>query len=442
MKLPVSPPLREFDWILEVGDISSLSPTDERGRYLHWDKVRHLDNLDGLSPLKNWKRMKVARTIRNRQLPLQNSQGGSFVFSAIEELDKFQHWIDKNTAGGIGASYTDTFSGGESYLFNSLIEEAIHSSQLEGAATTLMQAKKMLREKRRPRSHDERMIVNNYRAMQFIRDIKKEKLTQSVIFQLHGILTKGTLPEGAGSGVFRRDEDNIVVNDQRDGVVLHTPPKAAELPRRIKALCDFANAETPKGFLHPALRAILLHFMLAYDHPFSDGNGRTARALFYWAMAHYGYWLMEYISISKIIKKRWGKYARSFLHVETDENDATYFILEQRTVIRRAHDDFILHARREVKEAKSMERALTAMLGREYNQRQVMLLKHALKHPDFSYTINGHRNAQDVSYQTARNDLLDLIDAGLLQSRQAGRKLSFYPAEGWRDKISDILKKN
>ena len=88
----------------------------------------------------------------------------------------------------------------------------------------------------------------------------------------------------------------------RDGTVLHTPPKAAELPRRMKALCDFANAEAPEGFLHPALRAILLHFMLAYGHPFPDGNGRTARALFYWAMAHYGYWLMEYISISKIIK--------------------------------------------------------------------------------------------------------------------------------------------
>ena len=109
----------------------------------------------------------------------------------------------------------------------------------------------MLREKRRPHSHDERMIVNNYRAMQFIREIKKEKLTPSVIFQLHGILIEGTLPDGVKSGVFRRDEDNIVVHDDRDGTVLHTPPKAAELPRRMKALCDFANAEAPEGFLHP-----------------------------------------------------------------------------------------------------------------------------------------------------------------------------------------------
>ncbi len=51
-------------------------------------------------------------------------------------------------------------------------------------------------------------------------------------------------------------------------------------------------------FIHPVIRAILLHFMLAYDHPFVDGTGRTARALFYWSMAHQGYWLMDFISIT------------------------------------------------------------------------------------------------------------------------------------------------
>ena len=127
----------------------------------------------------------------------------------------------------------------------------------------------MLREKRRPHSHDERMIVNNYRAMQFIREIKKEKLTPSVIFQLHGILIEGTLPDGV-KAVFL-DGMRIILLCMMIVMVLflHTPPKAAELPRRMKALCDFANAEAPEGFLHPALRAILLHFMLAYGHPFS-----------------------------------------------------------------------------------------------------------------------------------------------------------------------------
>jgi hypothetical protein len=75
--------------------------------------------------------------------------------------------------------------------------------------------------------------------------------------------------------------------------------------------------------VHPVLRAILLHFMIGYDHPFADGNGRTARALFYWSMARSGYWLMEYTSISHILRKAPARYMRAYLHTETDKNDTT-----------------------------------------------------------------------------------------------------------------------
>jgi Fic family protein len=73
--------------------------------------------------------------------------------------------------------------------------------------------------------------------------------------------------------------------------------------------------------------------MLGYDHPFLDGNGRTARALFYWAAANNGYWLMEFISISQIIKQSPAQYGKSFLYSEYDENDVTYFIVHQLSVI-------------------------------------------------------------------------------------------------------------
>ena len=87
---------------------------------------------------------------------------------------------------------------------------------------------------------------------------------------------------------------------------------------------------------HHHIRAIILHFWLAYGHPFVDGNGRTARALFYWAMLHEGYWLFEFISISNILRKAPAQYGLSFLYSETDDNDLTYFIVAQTKVIRRA----------------------------------------------------------------------------------------------------------
>ena len=66
------------------------------------------------------------------------------------------------------------------------------------------------------------------------------------------------------------------------------------------------------GFLHPVIRSILLHFWVAYDHPFVDGNGRNARALFYWSMLRHGFWLAEFFSISHEILKAPRKYYRAF----------------------------------------------------------------------------------------------------------------------------------
>jgi Fic family protein len=88
--------------------------------------------------------------------------------------------------------------------------------------------------------------------------------------------------------------------------------------------------------VHPVVRAILIHFMLGYDHPFYDGNGRTARALFYWSLARSGYWLMEYVSISRLLRQAPAQYARAYRHTETDDNDTTYFIVHQLEVIQQA----------------------------------------------------------------------------------------------------------
>jgi Fic family protein len=215
--------------------------------------------------------------------------------------------------------------------------------------------------------------------------------------------------------------------------VIHTPPPAGELESRLAAMCKFANGAEQKGFLHPLLRAVILHFWLAYDHPFVDGNGRTARALFYWSMLSNGYWLTEFISISRILRKAPVKYPRSFLHSETDGNDVTYFVIYQLSVIQRAIKDLYLYLEIKAKELRQTERLLRG--SQDLNHRQVALLSHALKHPDFRYTIRSHQGSHGVVYQTARSDLLDLARRGLLEQRRAGRGFVFYRADDLAEKI-------
>ena len=183
------------------------------------------------------------------------------------------------------------------------------------------------------------MIVNDYHAMQRILEIKDNDLTKDLLFEIHSIVTDGTLENASASGRFRRPEERIVVADPY-GETLHLPPPAAELDARIDALLDFSNNNDSASFTHPFLKSMILHFWLAYDHPFVDGNGRTARAIFYWSMLRHGYSLLEYISISKIILKAPVRYGMAFLYSETDENDLTYFLHYHADIVLKAIEDF------------------------------------------------------------------------------------------------------
>ena len=435
MRFPVPPPVQNAAPSPLAGDGGALA-LDERGRYLPWEKVRHLPEAGGThsGAMRLWLRMKAARRGMFRQLPFSDINGRPFVFCPLDLLGEFQHWMDQQ-AGGVMASGAQPGPEHErqKYILRSLTEESINSSQLEGAATTTRDARKMLQKKRKPRTKGEKMIANNYEAMLFIRErAGARKMTPELLLKLHDIVTRDTLPDSE-RGRFR-GRDDIVVEDR--GIVMHRPPPSVSLPGRVTKLCAFANGESPNHFLHPVLRAVLLHFALAYDHPFTDGNGRTARALFYWAMKRGGYWLAEYISISGAVKQAPAQYARAFLHVETDDNDATYFLLHQAKIIRKAVEDF----RRHVESRAREQGAALARLGRvramgRFNPRQAALLERAIRRPDEIYDIAGHQIDNGVSYQTARTDLTRLADAGMLAMSKRGNAFVFAPVGDLRERL-------
>jgi Fic family protein len=311
----------------------------------------------------------------------------------------------------------------DQYLVSTLIQESITSSQLEGAATTRDVAKEMLRTGRQPRDKSERMIVNNYLAMRRICDLQAGGLTPQTVFDLHARIREGTLDNADAAGRFRRPDENVRVEDL-EGTVFHEPPVAGELPARLEAMCAFANGKTPDYFVHPVLRGIILHFWLAYDHPFVDGNGRTARAIFYWSMLRQGYRLFEFISISQILLRAPVRYAEAFLLTETDDDDLTYFILHQANVIQEAVIALEEYVEHKAGEWLASERRIRGLAG--LNHRQQALLVHALREPQTRYIIAGHQRSHGVTHQTARNDLFDLVRRGLLTVRKEGRVYVFH----------------
>jgi Fic family protein len=420
------PPIGKL--LREAGEVGDLPALVERMRgqegvisYLHWDELRHRSPPEGLTTRQWWLVQKLAR--RGTPLPLRDPQGKPFTFCQPSVLLKGLHEIDRTTGGhGLAPEAVTDPHTRDRYRIGTLMEEAITSSQMEGAATTRDVARDMIRSGRPPRDRSERMILNNFRTMQRIRELREASLTPELVLELHRSVTQEALDDPQAAGRLRQPGTQVVVDDAY-GTVFHVPPPAEQLPQRMAQMCAFANGCTPEEFLHPVVRAIALHFWLAYDHPFVDGNGRTARALFYWAMLHRNYWLFEFISISSVINKARGKYELSFLYTETDDNDLTYFLLAQVRVIQQAIASLHRYLERKTREISTLQHRLQGLEG--LNHRQLALLRHALRHPGFRYTVASHQASHGVSNQTARSDLQKLAAQELLVSRRAGRKEVF-----------------
>lgn len=402
---------------LEISDVD----------YFHWDELRHRTPPEGLSHDEWWFKLKLRR--RAESFPLISTNGEAATFAVPDRVLALLHFVDQRCSGAMAIDEAAVMKDDQvrhRYLVNSLMEEAIRSSQLEGATTSRRAAKALLQSGREPTNRSERMILNNYRAMMHIRTGIGPRLTPEKVLELHRVVTEGTLDNPDSAGRLQGPvDDRVAVYDRDDGSLLHRPPPADQLPSRLDAMCAFANGDDDDSdrFVHPVVRAILLHYWLGYDHPFEDGNGRTARALFYWSMSQNGYWLTEYLSISRILREAPAQYARAYLFSESDDNDTTYFLLYQLQVIQRAVVELDKYLKRKVAEVREVEKLLRADDG--LNHRQLALLGHALRNPGELYTFAKHATAHGVTHETARTDLSALEKRGLLEVRASGRPRQF-----------------
>ncbi len=430
---PPAPRLDESDWTNPVGlsRLMRLGSVIGDSGYLHWEQLRHRKPPDGYTVLEWWKALKLKRQMSSATHPRLLAYGKQVLRTGRTALIEARlAALDRVLGGEIthsGAPINETTR--DRFLSSSLMEEAIHSSLFEGAVATREAAKEMLREGRAPGTIDERMIVNNHRAITRLCEMAKSPLTVDMVLELHSILTDGTLKDASASGRMQTpDETRVIVFDNRLNRVVHQPPPAEELAERMRRLVEFANADDIEGenYTHPIVRSILLHFQIAFDHPFLDGNGRLARALFYWSMLRRKYWMTEFISITRLLYRNRMPYMQAYLYVESDEQDATYFLLQQLDTIEHAVKE--LHDYIERKRVEQIETRNRISGRKDLNERQLALLHHALRKRDAIYTHESHASSHRISIVTSRADLQDLVRLGFLRQERSGRKFRYHPA--------------
>ena len=308
---------------------------------------------------------------------------------------------------------------------------------MEGAATTRKVAKDMLRKKITPKDKSQQMIANNYQTIQFVVQHKDTPLTPELLLRVHQLMTERTLENPEDAGRFRTNDDVVVENGITHEIV-HFPPPYTEIPSFVKDLCKFFNEEKPKVFIHPIIRGIIIHFMLAYVHPFADGNGRTARALFYWYMLKQKYWLTEYLSISRVIAKSKKSYEKSFQYTEADGRDIGYFVAYNLRVLELSFKQLQGYLKRKQEEKKAANAFL--QLG-EINDRQAQIIKMFVDNPKEVITVKDLQNKFFVSPTTAKLDIVGLLDRGLLVEIPFNKvKRGYKRSDAFDDIVKPLIK--
>jgi Fic family protein len=410
--------------------------------YRPWRKIRPIARDVGRDPEDAWAMVKWARIAGCRTLPLYQADGRPFSLSSCAEILQSLHKIDRTTGGGGPAAFAPETGGlgdpviRDRFRIKTLMDEAAESSLIEGAATTRKEAIELLKSGRDPATVAEHMVVNNYVAMQRIKQLLDRPLSVEMLLELQSILTRDTLANPDEAGRLRRPDENVRVVDDRSGEDIFVPPLAEWLPKRMESLCKFANTPHDSGssFIHPVVKACILHFMIGYEHPFCDGNGRTARAVFYWFALKSGYGIFEYAAISEIIRKGFARYPQAYIDSELDDGDLTYFVLYKLDIIEQALERLAEHIRDE--QAKIERSRAFLRLAKGLNLRQRLLLEHALRHPLTQYTVKSHANSNGIVLATSRADLEELVRLRLMTTAKKGKQVLYLASPDLERKLN------
>ncbi|MFU2327561.1 Fic family protein [Pseudomonas sp. NFX98] len=184
------------------------------------------------------------------------------------------------------------------------------------------------------------------------------------------------------------------------------------------------------NYLHPLIKGIALHFALGYEHPFRDGNGRVARALFYWFMFKNDYSAFRYIAISVLLRNAPVKYGRSYLDTEADDLDLTYFIDFQCSVVLRAVGSFTEAYRKSLIDAQQFDCWLQESgFLEQLTEKQRALYQVAKSGMAKEFTAGNVKENLGCSYNTASATLNGLVELKLFEKRRMGRECVYFLRE-------------
>jgi len=279
----------------------------------------------------------------------------------------------------------------------------------------------MIKNKETPTNKSEQMISNNHEALVFVLENIDKPITEDIVLAIYRIVTKDTLD--IEDQVQKYRDDAVFIFDPNKAKPIYEGPDYRKAQLLMDSLFDFINRDDG---LHPISKSAIIHFYFVYVHPFFDGNGRTARCIAYMYLLQNGYDAFKFFSLSSLVKEERNKYYQAIKDVEDNESDITYFIIFYSNMIFQSVGNIIKGLKKEL--GKTL-----ILLGIKKNgivlaNRQERAINAFLKR-DKEITIAEYAKKYKVVYQTARMDLLQLEEIGVLTKTKVSKKFVYTVTE-------------
>ena len=366
--------------------------------------------------------MKYRSKLRKK---LINIEGKNFSFV---ETNLMKENVDKIKNFWRSSAYSFKESYKKELIFDTLLSEAFHSSSIEGAHSTKKRTKEIIKKNLTPQDKSERMIFNNYKALEYIFEHQDKKLDDDFILSLHKMISEDTLNEKKDEGVYRNSGVDIMTATQK--VVFRPTSDIQKMKKMIHTLYLYINSnddDCEAEYIETIYKIIAFHFLYGYIHPHFDGNGRTSRVLFTHLLGQNGFDMFYYISLSEMIytsEKRRKEYEKAFIDVEENDLDITYFIYYIFDIMFEAlkvlDERVFLYFRESIIFEKVKEQDVKLTKRQENILKLISRNKRA-----FAMTSKEIATRFKLSPRTILKDIRFLLDFKLLRKKQTGLKVYY-----------------
>ncbi len=308
-----------------------------------------------------------------------------------------------------------------------------YGTHVEGNDLTFEQAQKIVQEKserdenamevaRRARvvarDRDVQEVINYRNVLDYIdrkvkesRELEKDgfEYTKRQMLEMHALSVEKIMSVDE-VGVFR--DKQVVIRGVRKGDIVRRPPNAVEVPYQVEAFFKWLNSEEANK-IHPVLRAGIVHYELSRIHPFTEGNGRTARGMVLLLLAIENIDARRFFSIEEHFDKNIVDYYDAFIKVEEAGGEMTEWL----EFFSKALAVEMEKVKERIKRI-SMDSRLRGKMGKQValKERQIKLIEYLESH-EWLRMSEARKILPMVSDDTILRDIKDLMDKDLLKKK-------------------------